>query len=59
MRARQQQGEIVTGRLQGALADADDMHTHAGTVARPLVDVPFDQLCPGAKALDELMAQFR
>ncbi len=58
VRARQKEGEIVTGLLHVS-ADADDMHTHAGTVARPLVDVPFDQLCPGAKALDELMAQFR
>jgi len=58
VRARQKEGEIVTGLLHVS-ADADDMHTHAGTVPRPLIDVPFESLCPGAKALDELMTQFR
>jgi 2-oxoglutarate ferredoxin oxidoreductase subunit beta len=58
VRSRQKEGEIVTGLLHVS-ADADDMHTHAGTVATPLVDLSFERLCPGAAALDDLMAQFR
>jgi hypothetical protein len=35
------------------------MHAMNKAVATPLVDVPFSQLCPGSKALDELMAEYR
>jgi hypothetical protein len=35
------------------------MHDVLGTMETPLVDVPFDQLCPGAEKLDALMDEFR
>jgi hypothetical protein len=35
------------------------MHTLNKTVQRPLVDVPFSELCPGGKQLEELMEDFR
>ena len=49
---------MATGLL--FLADSDeDMHTFENTVARPLVDVPFDELCPGGVALDDLQKEWR
>jgi hypothetical protein len=38
---------------------AADMHEVAGTVSDPLVELPFEALCPGAAALDELQESFR
>jgi hypothetical protein len=35
------------------------MHTLNKTVQQPLVDIPFAELCPGNKALEELMADYR
>jgi hypothetical protein len=35
------------------------MHADAATVATPLVDVPFADLCPGSGALDALMDEMR
>ena len=35
------------------------MHAIAKTVPTPLVDVPFEQLCPGSAALQKLMGQYR
>jgi hypothetical protein len=36
-----------------------DMHAQNATVNAPLVDVPFEDLCPGAAALDRLQEDFR
>jgi len=36
-----------------------DMHDLLKTPETPLVDLPFDRLCPGAAALDALMARYR
>jgi 2-oxoglutarate ferredoxin oxidoreductase subunit beta len=36
-----------------------DMHETNDTVKTPLVDLPYEELCPGADALRELMAQYR
>jgi 2-oxoglutarate ferredoxin oxidoreductase subunit beta len=58
VRARQERGEIVTGLLYIDEQSAD-MHETANTVARPLVDVPYESLCPGSAALDELMDEYR
>jgi 2-oxoglutarate/2-oxoacid ferredoxin oxidoreductase subunit beta len=58
VRARQEAGQIATGLLHIA-AGAPDMHETEHTVERPLVELPFDELCPGAEALDALMEQFR
>jgi hypothetical protein len=35
------------------------MHTLNKTVQTPLVEVPFSELCPGSKALNELMGEYR
>ena len=58
VRERQRRGEVVTGLLyidQGAA----DMHGVSGTVARPLVELPYEELCPGSGALAELMEEYR
>jgi 2-oxoglutarate ferredoxin oxidoreductase subunit beta len=58
VRARQERGEIVTGLLYIDEQSAD-MHETANTVARPLVDVPYESLCPGSAALEALMDEYR
>lgn len=51
-------GEIITGLL--FLDDATaDLHKHNNTVAQPLSTVPYDQLCPGNEALDDLFEALR
>jgi hypothetical protein len=35
------------------------MHGVSGTVERPLVDLPYEELCPGSQALAELMEEYR
>jgi 2-oxoglutarate ferredoxin oxidoreductase subunit beta len=58
VREAQVRGEIATGLLyldQGG----SDMHELNKTVQTPLVDMPFEALCPGGKALDALMEEFR
>jgi len=35
------------------------MHAVSKTVETPLVDLPYEQLCPGNDALQELMEGFR
>ncbi|MDH3451829.1 MAG: 2-oxoacid:ferredoxin oxidoreductase subunit beta [Gammaproteobacteria bacterium] len=54
----QRQGEIVTGLLH-VRGDAGDLHHVANTVQQPLNEVPYEQLCPGAAALDELHEAYR
>jgi 2-oxoglutarate ferredoxin oxidoreductase subunit beta len=51
-------GEVVTGLLY-IEEGAPDMHGVSGTIERPLVDLPFEELCPGADALGELMEEMR
>jgi 2-oxoglutarate ferredoxin oxidoreductase subunit beta len=58
VRKHQQAGEVVTGLLY-IDQDAPDMHGVSRTVERPLVDLPFGELCPGSSALDALMEEFR
>ena len=58
LRERQAQGEVPTGLLYIDSA-ATDMHGELNTVAEPLSTYPFEQLCPGAAALDELMETYR
>jgi 2-oxoglutarate/2-oxoacid ferredoxin oxidoreductase subunit beta len=58
VRKHQQAGEVVTGLLyidEGAA----DMHAVNRTVDRPLVEIPFEELCPGSAALEALMEEFR
>jgi len=58
VRACQERGEIATGLL---FVDekSRDMHELLKTPATPLVDVPFEQLCPGSAALEGLMDRHR
>ncbi len=51
-------GEVATGLLF-LREDENDMHAMSRTVPTPLVDLPFESLCPGASALDALMDEFR
>ena len=51
-------GEIATGLLFLEAVGAD-MHGFQGTVDQPLVDIPYETLCPGSAALDQLQAEWR
>lgn len=58
VRACQSRGEIATGLL---FIDENgvDMHDMMRTVPTPLVDVPYEKLCPGSAALNKLMTRYR
>ena len=58
VRRLQERGEVATGLLY-IEEGLPDMHETAETVETPLVDLPYERLCPGADALAELMAEFR
>lgn len=58
VRELQSRGEVVTGLLY-IDESARDMHGVAGTIDRPLVDLPYEELCPGSGALSELMEEYR
>ena len=58
VRERQAEGEIPTGLLH-LNPEAPDHHAVMGTVPTPLTDVPFQELCPGKDALEELLEDFR
>jgi 2-oxoglutarate ferredoxin oxidoreductase subunit beta len=58
VRERQQAGEVVTGLIH-IDAGAPDMHGVSGTARRPLVDIPYADLCPGSVSLAELMDEYR
>lgn len=57
VRERQQAGEVVTGLLYLSTEDKD-MHEQLNTVAVPLKDLPFAQLCPGTTQLDTLLKPY-
>ena len=58
VRARLEKGEVATGLLYIDQRGAD-MHAVSNTVERPLVELPYESLCPGRAALDELMEEYR
>ena len=58
LRERQKEGEVVTGLLYVS-PESKDMHDTNGTVPTPLVDVPYEELVPGAAALAELQKRYR
>jgi 2-oxoglutarate/2-oxoacid ferredoxin oxidoreductase subunit beta len=58
VRARQEAGEVVTGLLHLNPAAAEH-HDLMETVATPLVDLSFEELCPGEDALQALLGEFR
>ncbi|HET7221208.1 MAG TPA: 2-oxoacid:ferredoxin oxidoreductase subunit beta [Vicinamibacterales bacterium] len=51
-------GEVVTGLLYLS-PDSHDLHEQNHTVATPLAQVPYDQLCPGSAELEKLQRSFR
>jgi 2-oxoglutarate ferredoxin oxidoreductase subunit beta len=58
IRDRQKDGEVVTGLLFLS-ADSTDLHGQGNTVATPLTQVGYEDLCPGAAELEKLQARFR
>jgi 2-oxoglutarate/2-oxoacid ferredoxin oxidoreductase subunit beta len=58
VRACMARGEIATGLLFVA-ESGQEMHDLARTVETPLVDLPYEALCPGSAALDGLMKRYR
>jgi 2-oxoglutarate ferredoxin oxidoreductase subunit beta len=58
IRDRQKDGEVVTGLLYLS-PDSRDLHEQLNTVAAPLVDVPYEDLCPGSAELEKLQQRFR
>jgi 2-oxoglutarate ferredoxin oxidoreductase subunit beta len=55
---RQQRGEIPTGLLF-VDGEGTEMHDGMKTDDRPLAQIPYDELCPGAAALDKLQEAYR
>jgi 2-oxoglutarate ferredoxin oxidoreductase subunit beta len=51
-------GEIVTGLLYVDEAEAD-LHSHNDSIDQPLYTLPYEKLCPGQEALDELFEAHR
>ena len=58
VRRLQKQGEVPTGLLY-IDQSVPEMHAVNGTVETPLVELPYEALCPGSKALEELQKEFR
>lgn len=54
----QQTGEVLTGLLY-LDESTPDMHELNNSSDVPMVDIPFETLCPGATALQELQEEFR
>jgi 2-oxoglutarate/2-oxoacid ferredoxin oxidoreductase subunit beta len=54
----QQHGEILTGLLY-LDESAEDMHELSNSAATPMSQIPYETLCPGATALDELQKEYR
>jgi 2-oxoglutarate/2-oxoacid ferredoxin oxidoreductase subunit beta len=57
VRRCQEMGEVPTGLLYIDPV-SHEMHEVNGTVAEPLHDLPWEELCPGAAALEQLMEEF-
>jgi 2-oxoglutarate ferredoxin oxidoreductase subunit beta len=58
IRESQKEGEIVTGLLYLS-PDSTDLHEQSNTVTMPLVQVPYEDLCPGSEELAKLQRRFR
>ncbi len=58
LQERHAAGEIVTGLLY-VDENADDLHAHLDTVARPLNRLGEKELCPGNAALDAVNVSYR
>jgi len=58
VRECQRSGEVPTGLLH-LDPTGQEMHEVMETVDKPLVDVPFEALCPGREKLSEILAAYR
>src|SRR6185437_11841883 len=58
LQEHQGRGEIVTGLLY-LDESIPDVHEMNSTPDRALVDIPFEDLCPGSAALDTLQDEYR
>ena len=58
VRKFQEEDVVVTGLFYIA-GSAPDMHGINQTVDAPLANLPYEELCPGAKALDEFLDELR
>ena len=58
VRAAQARNEVITGLLH-IDETAADMHDVSKTTSRPLVDLAYEELCPGSAALSTLMDEYR
>jgi hypothetical protein len=58
LRDHQSRGAIPTGLLF-LDESVGDLHELSGTIPSALSRVPYDKLCPGSRALDKLMEEFR
>ena len=58
LQRQQAQGVVPTGLLY-LNESVQDMHERNNTSDTPLVQVPFESLCPGSEALEKLMEDFR
>jgi 2-oxoglutarate ferredoxin oxidoreductase subunit beta len=58
LRDSQKAGEIATGLLYLS-PDSKDVHEQLETVDVPLIELPFEALCPGSSELEKLQRRFR
>jgi 2-oxoglutarate ferredoxin oxidoreductase subunit beta len=58
LRESRSRGEVATGLLY-LEETGEDMHAYENTVEEPLVDLPFEALCPGSAALEKLQQEWR
>jgi len=58
IRERQRAGEVLTGLLYIS-PESKDMHAQSETIESALVDVPYEQLCPGNAELQKMQGRFR
>ena len=58
LQERHDAGEVATGILY-VDEEAPNLHELSNTSETPLVRVPYEKLCPGAKALKELQRQWQ
>jgi 2-oxoglutarate/2-oxoacid ferredoxin oxidoreductase subunit beta len=58
LRDHQERGEIATGLLY-LDESVPEIHEMSQTSDRPLVNIPFEELCPGSSALEQLQEEYR
>jgi 2-oxoglutarate ferredoxin oxidoreductase subunit beta len=57
LRASRERGEVATGLLYLEESGVD-LHGFENTVDQPLVDLPYESLCPGSAPLEELQKEW-